>query len=64
MIFTAHPVEFEIHDETNTLAAKVTMFDDACATVEIKSVMNRHSFDALVPAIQKALTAMKLEGDV
>lgn len=64
MIFTTHPVEFEIYDDANTLSAKVTAFDESCATVEIRAVMNRHSFDALVPAIQKALSEMKLEGDL
>lgn len=64
MIYTATPVEFEIYDEAKCeLVAKVTMVDLGAATIEIKTVVNRKSFDALVPAIQSALSAMKLEGD-
>jgi len=64
MIYTATPTEFEIYDEeAKMLVAKVSMFDEGCANVEISSVVNRARFDALVPAIQQALSAMKLEGD-
>lgn len=64
MIYTATPVEFEIYDDANELAAKVKMFDSGAANVEIRTALDRRSFDALVPSIQQALSAMKLEGDV
>jgi hypothetical protein len=62
--FTAMPTEFEIYDDTSTLAVKVSMFDEGGATVEIKTCMDRTSFDLLVPHIQRALSEMKLTGDV
>lgn len=61
--FTEHPVEFEIYGDDKTLAAKVSAFDEGAATVEISTVVNRKSFDALAVAIQRALSAMNLEGD-
>ena len=64
MIFTTTPTEFEIYDDTNTLVAKVSMFDEGGATVWLKSCMDRTSFDLLVPHIQRALSEMKLAGDV
>jgi len=64
MIYTATPTVFEIHDdETNEFAARVSMFDEGGATIELKRCFDRSSFDALVPAIQQALSAMNLEGD-
>jgi hypothetical protein len=64
MIYTVTPTEFEIYDESKTLAAKVSMFDEGAANVEIQTVLDRTSFDLLVPAIQQALSLMKLEGDI
>jgi hypothetical protein len=64
MTYTAIPVEFEIYDEdAKKLMAKVTMFDEGGATIEMKSVFDRTTFDAIVPSLQYALSAMKLDGD-
>lgn len=64
MTYTVTPTEFEIYDEeSKILAAKVSMFDKGIAHIDIKTVVDRTSFDALVPAIQQALSAIKLEGD-
>ena len=63
IIFTVCPVEFEIYGDDKQLAAKVSMFDEGAATVEIKTVLDRTSFDLLVPAIQRALSLMELLGD-
>lgn len=63
MIYTSTPVVFEIIEESGDIAAKVSCFDEGAANVEILKLHNRHSFDALVPHIQVALSAMKLEGD-
>jgi hypothetical protein len=65
MTYTATPTVFEIyHSESTELAAKVSMFDEGGAEIEIKQCWDRHSFDELVPAIQQALSSMKLAGDV
>lgn len=63
-MLTCIPTTFEIHDEAaRQLYAKVEMLDDGVAKVEIFTVLNRTSFDNLVPQIQKALSAMDLDGD-
>jgi hypothetical protein len=61
--FTECPTDFEIYGDDKMLAAKVSMFDEGAATVEIKTALDRTSFDLLVPAIQRALSAMDLAGD-
>ena len=53
MTYTLTPVEFEIYDDTNDLAAKVTMFDGCVANIEIR----------LGPIVQSSLSQMKLEVD-
>lgn len=63
MTYTVTPTEIEIYEATE-LVAKVSMFDEGAANVEIKTVVTRRSFDALVPSIQQALSSMKLVGDV
>ena len=63
MTYTVTPTEIEIY-EAIELVAKVSMFDEGAANVEIKTVVTRKSFDALVPSIQQALDSMKLVGDV
>jgi hypothetical protein len=64
MTYTATPVEFEIyHEEAKMRVAKVTMFDEGGATIELHGVFDRTTFDAIVPSLQHALSAMKLEGD-
>jgi hypothetical protein len=64
MSYTATPVEFEIYDEdAKMLVAKVTMVDEGGATIELKSCFDRTTFDAIVPSLQYALSAMKLDGD-
>lgn len=64
MTYTVTPVEFEIHDEDEKmLVAKVTMFDEGGATIELKSCFDRTTFDAIVPSLQYALSAMNLDGD-
>ena len=64
MIYIATPTVFEIHDdETKELAARVSMFDEGGATIELKSCFDRRSFDAIVPSLQYALSAMELAGD-
>jgi hypothetical protein len=65
MTFTATPTVFEIYcNDTNNLAAKVTMFDEGGAQIEINLCWDRHTFDEIVPTIQQALSAMKLTGDI
>lgn len=64
MKYTLTPVEFEIYDGTSlTLAARVKMFDENAASIEIKMLHNLDSFNALVPHIREALDQMELEGD-
>ena len=64
MTYIVTPTEFEIYEsDSKVLAAKVSIFDEGGANIEIKTVANRTSFDLLVPAIQHALSAMQLEGD-
>ena len=64
MTYTVTPVEFEIHDDdSKMLIAKVVMFDEGGATIELKSCFDRTTFDAIVPSLQHALSAMKLTGD-
>ena len=61
--YTLHPVQFEIIDDADDLAAKITMFDSGAATIEIKTLVDCAAFDALVPHIQNALAQMQFEGD-
>lgn len=64
MTYTSTPTVFEIHDnETNEFVARVSMFDEGGATIELKSCFDRTTFDAIVPSLQSALSAMKLTGD-
>ena len=64
MTYTATPTVFEIHDnETHEFVARVSMFDEVGATIELKSCFERRSFDAIVPSLQHALSSMKLAGD-
>jgi len=64
LTYTATPTVFEIHDdETHEFVARVSMFDEGGATIELKSCFDRTTFDAIVPSLQYALSAMKLEGD-
>ena len=64
MTYTATPTVFEIHDdETHEFVARVSMFDEGGATIELKSCFDRRSFDAIVPSLQYALSAMNLTGD-
>lgn len=55
---TLTPVEFEIHDSSQELLAKVSMFDGESATVEIKTVVNSESWSKLSAVIQAALNDM------
>jgi len=64
MTYTITPTVIEIYEADNMLAAKVIMFNEGAANVDIKTVVTRKSFDALVPSIQQALDSMKLVGDV
>jgi len=64
LTYTATPTVFEIHDdETHEFVARVSMFDEGGATIELKSCFDRTTFDAIVPSLQHALSAMNLEGD-
>ena len=64
MTYTATPTVFEIHDnETHEFVARVSMFDEGGATIELKSCFDRTTFDAIVPSLQYALSAMNLTGD-
>ena len=64
MTYTATPTVFEIHDdETHEFVARVSMFDEGGATIELKSCFDRTTFDAIVPSLQYALSEMNLEGD-
>jgi hypothetical protein len=64
MTYTATPVEFEIYDEdAKMMVAKVTMVDEGGATIELKRCLDRTTFDAIVPSLQYALSAMRLDGD-
>ena len=51
------PTEYEIHDGTELLA-KLSMFDEESATVEIKTVINPRLWKDLNVAIQEALAGM------
>jgi hypothetical protein len=64
MTYTATPTVFEIHDDdAKMFVARVSMFDEGGATIELKSCFDRTTFDAIVPSLQYALSAMKLDGD-
>jgi hypothetical protein len=53
----AVPVEFEIHEDKELLA-KVRMFDEGGASVEIKTVVGEHTWAALSECIQQSLDLM------
>ena len=55
---TATPVEFEVHDSSQELLAKVTMFDGTAANVEIVGVVDSKSWGELSSVIQTALDDM------
>ena len=55
---TLTPTEFEIHDSSQELLAKVVMFDSSSATVEIKTVVDNNSWSGLSAVIQAALNDM------
>lgn len=64
MTYTAHPVKFEIYDDTTeALAATVECFDEGAAKVEIKTIVNATDWGDLSGRIHEALSAMKLEGE-
>lgn len=54
------PVDFEAYDETNELLFRVKVFDEACASVEIKTVVNVESWDEMSAKIREALVLMEL----
>ena len=57
----AIPTMFEIYDEANELLAKVEMFDDTVANVEIKTVVTCDSFQELSSKILDCLKQMDLQ---
>ena len=61
--FTAYVVAVEIHDEIKELAAKVSVFDDGAAQIEIKTLVNAASWQPLALCISEVLKSMHLEGD-
>lgn len=59
----ACPVTFEITDDADELLAIVDCFDASSATVEIKTVVSRHTWPELSAKIAECLSAMQLDGD-
>jgi hypothetical protein len=56
------PVEFECYDiDIKELIFTVKAFDEATATVELKSVVNVAAWDEMTPMIRAALVALDLE---
>ena len=55
-----YPVKFECTDEVSLLFT-VEAFDEACATVEIKTVVNAVSWDEISAKVREALVLMELE---
>ncbi len=60
MTFKAYPIEFEIYDEEEEIAAKITANLMDSATVEITALVSAESWPELAEAIRLALIEMKL----
>ena len=60
--YIGHVTEVEIMNGTE-LSAKVTVFDEGAATVDIKTCVNASEWSALSAAVLAALKSMNLEGD-
>jgi len=52
------PTKFEVIDEANVLIAKIEMFDEFCANVEINSVVDHKSWPEVSNAIFECLGKM------
>lgn len=56
-----YPVRFECTDEVQQLVFCVEAFDEATATVEIKTVVTVGSWDEIAAKVREALVLMELE---
>jgi hypothetical protein len=56
-----YPVRFECTDEAHELAFTVELFDEACAKVEIKTLVTVGSWDEISAKVREALVLMELE---
>lgn len=59
-VIKMYPIEFEACDETDELLFRVKMFDEVCATVEIKTPVTVDYWDEVSAKIREALVAMDL----
>ena len=56
-----YPVRFECIDEIKDVMFSVEAFDEATATVEIKTVVTVESWDEIAAKVREALVLMQLE---
>jgi nitrogen regulatory protein PII-like uncharacterized protein len=56
-----YPTKFECIDETGAPVFTVEMFDEAAATVAIKTLVNEHSWREVAEKVAEALKRMELE---
>lgn len=63
MPITLHPVKIEAYDEVNDLVFTLEMFDEACATVEIKTVLSLDNVDEVFAAVKDGIAMMNLVGE-
>lgn len=61
MSLNMYPVRFECIDEIHDLLFTVEAFDEATATVEIKTVVTVESWDEIAAKVREALVLMQLE---
>ena len=61
MNIKATPTEFELHSADCELVAKLSMFDEECSTIEIRSVVSPETWPELSAAILEALKQMHPE---
>lgn len=61
MNIKATPTEFELYSADGELVAKLSMFDEGCSAVEIRSVVSPDTWPELSAAILEALKQMHPE---
>ena len=57
-----YPVKFECVDDSEELVFHVEMFDEAAASVEIKTLVTVSTWDEISALVREALIKMELEG--